>query len=245
MGAEDPSTVSSTPRLRSSRALPRESDRGDAPSRRLVVEFAGTPRAGKTSAMRGLALRLEAGGHQVRLVEERAVASPVPNRQHPHFNLWTATTTSALMLEAMYADADVVLVDRGLFDALCWMEWYLRSGHLTKYDHGAIGKFLRVRALRQLTDVVLVMTVDPDVALKRERATREPEKATVPGTIMNVDTLGELNASIAATVRQHRGEFKLQELDTTGSDQAETLEIVASAVQRLVPVPALARSNTD
>jgi hypothetical protein len=146
--------------------------------------------------------------------------------------------TSATILGAMYADADIVLVDRGLFDALCWVEWYQRAGCLTRADHRDIGRFLRVRALRQLTDLVLVMTVEPEVALERERATRPQEQAMVPGTIMNVDTLLALNSSIAATVDQHRRDFKLHHVETTTIDLTQTLDAVASAVEGLLTAPA-------
>jgi len=199
-----------------------------------VAEFAGTPRAGKTSAMHGLNLRLRAGDHRVHLVEERACISPIPASQHPQFNLWTASTTSALILEAMYSEADVVLVDRGLFDSLCWMDWYRRSGQLTRHDHEAIKRFMCVGPLREIISLVLVMKVDPTVALQRERATWAAGAVKGPGRVMNVGTLTDLNISIAETVDRHRSEFGLHELDTTTMDQAQTVDVVAGAVQELM-----------
>ena len=220
---------------------------GGPPQRRVVAEFAGTPRAGKTTAIHSLRQRLQARGYKVHLIEERAVKSPVPSSHHPQFNLWTATMTSAMMLEAMYdrADADVVLIDRGLFDSLCWMHWYRRSGQLTEREHNAIEKFLCVKPLREVISMVLVMKVDPVVALQRERATWPPGTAKGPGTILNIGTLRELNAAIASTVGQHRHHFPLRELDTTDMGHARAMDTVAEAVQKLVygAIPVGSRSD--
>ena len=207
-----------------------EPEPDDGSSGRLVIEFAGTPRAGKTSAMHGLSRHLRSLDLRVHLIEERAGSWPFRSRRHPHFSLWTATATSALMLEAVHAEADVVLVDRGLFDSLCWMDWYRRTGDLTEDDHEAIERFLRVAPLRELVHLVFVMTVAPDVALQRELLTRLTGRERGPGTIVNTSTLLELNASIAAAADRHRGAFNLHELDTTATNREQTLETVAGTV---------------
>ena len=205
----------------------------------LVIEFAGTPRAGKTSAIHSLAERLSDSGQRVRIVEERASTWPHPSKRHPYFNLWTATETatetSALLIEAVHAEMDVVLVDRGLFDALCWMEWYRRLGHLTREQHRAIDQFLRLAPFRDLIHLVFVMTVGPVEAIKRELATRLPTDQDRPGSILNTDTLIELNASIAAAAHRHRGEFRLERLDTTTMTRDRTLEEISRSVRALIP----------
>jgi thymidylate kinase len=190
--------------------------------------------------MNSLARQLESRGHRVHLIEEGAVRSPVPKNERPHFNLWTAAMNVAEILEATYSKATVVLIDRGTFDGLCWMEWYQRSRRLRGDDYAAIRQFLHLRAVRKLTDLVLVMKVDPDEALRRERATRLPTN----GTIMNVKTLSAINESIKKIVGQSRQKFELRELDTTAIDQAETLSIVARSVDELMKHAPLAGSAT-
>src|SRR5215831_16263584 len=107
----------------------------DGRSRPWLVEFAGTPRAGKTTVIRGLTEWLIGDGQRVRVVCEQAPCCPVPSKDHPHFNLWTGARTVCEILEAVYSDADVALVDRGLFDALCWIEWYRQRARLTSTEH--------------------------------------------------------------------------------------------------------------
>jgi thymidylate kinase len=210
-------------------------DLPERPFPHFVVEFAGTPRAGKTSAMLALQKLLEARHHQVKIIEEHA--SIYQSRRHPYFNIWTATKTTSVMLEAMQSTADVVLIDRGLFDALCWMDWYHRSGHLSRPEHRVIVEFLCVRPLRQMIHLALVMTVEPAVALQREREAHSAGVARGPRTIMNAKTLCNLNRSIAATVDRHRAEFALLELDTTAINQERVLEMVGKAVRRRMPDP--------
>jgi hypothetical protein len=187
--------------------------------------------------MKSLACRLAASGHRVHLIEEGAVRSPVPKKEQPHFNLWTAAMTLAEILGATYADAAIVLIDRGTFDALCWMEWCQRSQYLSRHDHTTVRRFLNLPTVTQLTGLVLVMRVDPNEAIRREQAIRPREN----GTIMNVETLSAFNDSIEETVSRSSREFNLRELDTTSTDQAGTLAIVTRIVEELMPVPILAR----
>jgi hypothetical protein len=139
------------------------------------------------------------------------------------------------MIEAMHAEVDVVLVDKGLFDALCWMDWYRRYDRLAAVDHEAIDRFLRVASLRELVHLVFVMTVEPAVAVQRELASRPDRNGQEPGSVVNVEMLTAVNRSIAAVVDRHRGEFNLREIDTTAMSPEQTLDAVAGAVRSLLP----------
>lgn len=59
----------------------------------IVIEFSGSPKAGKTSCINSLELFLKRNGFTVRIVQERASVCPVSNKQSPMFNLWTACTS--------------------------------------------------------------------------------------------------------------------------------------------------------
>lgn len=199
----------------------------------FVVEFAGTPRAGKTTALRGLRPRLERLGYRVRVVEEQARVCSVPSKRHPDFNLWTASATVAEVIQARYSGADVLLVDRGPFDALTWMDWFRRIGVLPDGEHEAIHRYLGGPTLSRMVDLVLVMTVDPHEALHRERS-GGPHRT--PGPIINTRTLHTLNDSIDAVIAGGRHDFGLQRLDTTLTSAPETLCRVSELVRaRLRP----------
>ena len=138
--------IASEPELNSSRTPHGPTGTGGAdpdeetdapPPRPCIVELAGTPRAGKTTAMHGLAGRLESTDFRVEVVEEQAARCPVWSKRDPEFNIWTVCTTLAQTIEASYNNAHVILIDRGIFDALCWMDWYANLGCIGPGDrHG-------------------------------------------------------------------------------------------------------------
>ena len=94
--------------------------------RPIVIEFSGSPKAGKTSCINSLELFLKRNGFSVQIVQERASICPVSDKQSPMFNLWTACMSLAGLigtLENKNNQVDVLILDRGIFDALCWFEW--------------------------------------------------------------------------------------------------------------------------
>lgn len=192
----------------------------------FVVEFAGTPRAGKTTALRSLRPWLERRGLRVEVVEERARQCPVPDKRRPDFNLWTASATVAEIIAGRYSGADVLLVDRGPFDALTWMNWYQCIGLLQDQEYEAIHRFLSGPTLARMIDLVLVMTVEPLEALHRELGIGRP---STPGAIINSETLHRINSSIDAVTRGRR-DFRLELIDTTLTGEAETFDRVSRAV---------------
>ena len=58
--------------------------------RPIVIEFSGSPKAGKTSCINSLEIFLKRNGFSVSIVQERASVCPVSDKQSPMFNLWTA-----------------------------------------------------------------------------------------------------------------------------------------------------------
>ena len=58
--------------------------------RPIVIEFSGSPKAGKTSCINSLELFLKRNGYKVRIIQEKASECPVSDKQSPMFNIWTA-----------------------------------------------------------------------------------------------------------------------------------------------------------
>jgi hypothetical protein len=157
----------------------------------FFIELAGTPRAGKTTALTDLASMLRDNDLRVETVDESAGGCPVPHKRDPDYNLWTFLTTLTQIVEARHADTDVVLIDRGIVDAVCWMDWYLVTGALTITEYHTIEKFAMLPRWERVMDLVLVLTTDPPVAIERDSG----ERPARPGRIVNPDTLGEFNAA--------------------------------------------------
>jgi thymidylate kinase len=189
--------------------------------------LAGTPRAGKTTAIEGVKEQLQRDGRQVQVVEEQARRCRVPDKRNADFHRWTYASTMQRIVEARYGGADIVLVDRGFFDTLAWNEWYRRSGKLSASAYEAYGAALR-EELAELVDLVVVMTVSPDTAIRRDgRAVGDPG-----GSIINRGVLSGINRAIEeAVVRsQTGGGFRLVRVDTTRIDRETMLERVTEQV---------------
>src|ERR1017187_8445795 len=85
--------------------------------RPLIIEFSGSPKAGKTRSISGLELFLKRNGIKVEVYTERASVSPIKSKGHLNFNVWVSCASLQGMLESLYKDIDVFILDRGVFDA--------------------------------------------------------------------------------------------------------------------------------
>ena len=66
--------------------------------RPIVIEFSGSPKAGKTSCINSLELFLKRNGFTVKTIHERAGVCPVTDKHNPMFNLWTACSSLSGMI---------------------------------------------------------------------------------------------------------------------------------------------------
>lgn len=64
----------------------------------IVIEFAGVPKAGKTSTLGQIQAFLKRCGFRVDVVIERASVCPIRDKKHANFNIWTACTTLSQIL---------------------------------------------------------------------------------------------------------------------------------------------------
>jgi thymidylate kinase len=190
--------------------------------RPIVIEFSGSPKSGKTTCINSLELFLKRNGFSVSIVQERASVCPVADKKSPMFNIWTACASITGMLgllEQMDISRDVIILDRGIFDALCWFEWLSSRKALSAYHKSIIDEFLSLDLIVNRVDIVFAFKVSPDESIKREYANLLTDK---PGTIMSIATLTEYLSAIKSTITSKDALFhKIIELDTTSMNQDE------------------------
>jgi hypothetical protein len=117
------------------------------------------------------------------------------------------------MLEALYTDIDVFIVDRGIFDALVWNEWLHMTGKVTAEEARQVEQFFQMNRWLNLIDLVFVVRCDPKVSIEREYADQLTSKR---GTIMAENTLQQFLAAIDRTLQSSGHKFKrLVSIDTT------------------------------
>ena len=189
----------------------------------IVIEFAGVPKAGKTSNLEQVLSFFKRCGFSVESVAEQAAICPVRDKKHPNFNIWTACTTLAQLLEKTQApprkgDPDILFVDRGIFDAICWMRLMNKEfSRLAKEEYQLIEKFLSINEWRRRISAVIVMTATPEKAIRRERGELLPDDDSL-GSIMNPAVLKAVQKNVATSVKDYDKRFNLHVVDTDQSD---------------------------
>lgn len=190
--------------------------------RPIVIEFSGSPKSGKTSCINSLELFLKRNGFSVRTIQERASICPVLDKMSPMFNIWTSCTSLAGMigtLETTEKIIDVLILDRGIFDALCWFNWLVNKGKMEEGEQKIMEAFLLMEELVKPIDIVFAFSVEPSKSIEREYTNLLTDKL---GTIMNEQTLTEYRNSVRELCEMKKEYFhKIIPIDTTNLDQNE------------------------
>ena len=203
----------------------------------MVIEFAGVPKAGKTSTIGALQAFLKRCGFRVEVVIERASVCPIRDKRHFNFNVWTACTTLAQILEKTQNptrpdDPDVLILDRGLFDSVCWLELMEGQGRLRNEDRQVIERFLKIGDWRKRISAVVVMTASPTDAMNRERGHLPVEGAQ--GSIMNPTTLQQMLDTTEQAVERLKKDFRIFKVETSSNGLRDKPKRTAERVADLV-----------
>jgi len=207
----------------------------------IVIEFAGVPKAGKTTTLGQLQAFLKRCGFRVEVVIERASVCPIRDKKHSNFNVWTACTTLAQILEKTQDppridDPHILILDRGLFDSICWLSLMERLERIRTADRQMIDKFLLIDDWRERITGVIVMTASPQDAMEREKGVLAIEGAK--GSIMNLAVLQRMLDNTNETAEKLKRDFRIYTIDTssgdTKNDPKRTAEKVVDIVLSLV-----------
>ena len=205
----------------------------------IVLEFAGVPKAGKTTTLSQIQAFLKRCGFRVEVVVERASVCPIRDKKHANFNVWTACTTLSQILEktqtpARPDDPDVLILDRGLFDAVCWFAVMERLARVRQSERDQIEQFLLMEDWRRRITGVIVMTAAPRVSMEREQG--DLPVVGSGGSIMNEDVLRQMLDTTRATAKRLAEHFRIFEIDTSNGSRGrqQTVESVAGIVLDLI-----------
>ena len=208
----------------------------------IVLEFAGVPKAGKTSTLSQVQTFLRRCGFRVEVVVERASICPIRDKKHFNFNVWTAVTTLSQILEKTQSpprpdDPDILILDRGLFDSITWLTLMERLSRVRTAELDVINKFLRIDDWRRRITAVIVMTASPEDALMREHG-HLPVYNRPTGSIMNKDVLGQMLRTIRTTTNELSRDFRIETIDTSSKalrdKPKETTEQVTDLVLNII-----------
>lgn len=196
--------------------------------RAFVMEFAGTPKSGKSTSVEAIRHLFARYGFRVHVLAERAAVCPIPMKGHLFFNTWCATSMLAELLANVEAETDIILVDRGLFDALAWLSLQEKRGELTADEARTIDAFLLLERWRRLFDLIVVMSVSPEEALTREDNQRITKKR---GSIMRPDVLKSITDSVEHAIQTYGPRFRtVIDYRTSGLEMRESLIDLANRI---------------
>ena len=207
----------------------------------LVIEFAGVPKAGKTTTLAHVQTFLKRCGFRTEVVIERASVCPIRDKKHANFNVWTACTTLAQILEKTQnpprsEDPQILFLDRGLFDSMCWLTMMERLSRIREDQRMNVQSFLMIDDWRKRISAVFVMLASPQDAMKREQGVLPVEGKE--GSIMNPDILQQVRDVNKKCIEQFENEFRIYPIDTssgdTKNDPKRTAEVVTETILGLI-----------
>lgn len=136
-----------------------------------IIEFTGIPNSGKTTLIRRLQNELpEKYGITVQVQREDAEIVPhcIPKKTWDR-NVWITFGQLQSLVEAYHSSADIVLLDRGLFDAMFWSQFMLTESTSTIKQSIGMNNILQKMChdLGFYPDYLFLIDVSVEEALRR------------------------------------------------------------------------------
>jgi predicted NUDIX family phosphoesterase len=140
--------------------------------RPFVVEFSGIPKAGKTGVRSAIAHLATKCGLRVFHPAEGASrpAQRALREDLTAFNSWTGMYALQNLLNSCFPvnQYDLVMLDRGIYDAICWMEMLKRQNFIRADAADYAKRFFSLREWTRLVDMVVIFECDQQTAHDRE-----------------------------------------------------------------------------
>lgn len=156
-------------------------------SRPFFVEFTGTPDSGKSTIIKELDVFFRQNDFRVWCPQEGAEAIRHVPRTTPLYNIRTGIyALSVLIDKAQTGEFDLVLFDRCIFDAYCWMRYWHRKGLLLDGEKEYLESFFIAPRFVRLLDAACIIVCDADTAVARSQRLslgQSERKTTNPKTI--------------------------------------------------------------
>ena len=207
----------------------------------IVIEFAGVPKAGKSTTLANVQTFLKRCGFRTDVMVERASVCPIRDKKHANFNVWTACTTLAQILEKTQnppreGDPQILFLDRGLFDSICWTTMMEQISRIRKEELRIAEAFFTVEDWSDRITAVFAMLASPEDSMSREQGVLPVEGKV--GSIMNLDILKKIKAVNEQCIEKWKRTFRVFKVNTsTGEAKGNplrTAEIVAETILCLV-----------
>jgi len=175
----------------------------------VFIEFAGSPKSGKSTIIGIVSHFFKRHGFRVGQPAEGASLRTPPDLKKDllAFNAWSACYALQTILEDCHSgDPDhLVILDRGLFDAVVWAQFLYEPNHrITDDDRKLMQGFFTLDLWRQRESAVFLFTADQTTSLARETHSKLTLKG---GGAMNADFLNNLLKAYTRAADEWEAEF--------------------------------------
>lgn len=141
--------------------------------RPITIEFTGPPNSGKTTLIHNLADSLHEQGYSVKVMQEDAELVPkeIPKKTWER-NAWITFGQLQSLIEIPYSDAQIILLDRGYFDALFWTRFLMIQGVCSRKQSDSLYGILQEMNTHfdLLPDWLFVIDVSIEESIRRRYA---------------------------------------------------------------------------
>lgn len=197
----------------------------------IVVEFAGSPKSGKSTNIDILVHFFKRTGFKVWAPTEGASKRTPYNlkRNLVAFNTWSLNYAISELLVAYYNvdKHDLVILDRGPFDSIAWMSLLHERGDLNPDEFRVIKNFALHPKWSLLVGRLYLFTCTPDKSLEREH---QAKLVHGDGLAMNTDILESLLRKYN-DLRSELNSYPVMPIETTNSSgPVETAKVIASDI---------------
>lgn len=194
--------------------------------RPFFLEFTGSPSSGKTTTITELDKFLRRQGFRVLRPQEGAEVIRHIERTTPLYNIRTGLYALNMLIDLSHGHLyDVVIFDRCVFDAYCWMMYWLEKGKLDEHERELIQSFFLLRFWTNSIDAAFFMTCDPEVAMQRELRIALSQKLGETTNPETVRVLVERYKKAYDILSPRHPQLRL--IDTTNTDEQHMVEMIA------------------
>ena len=195
-------------------------------NRALIVEFTGTPNAGKTTLIRHLKDSLSRKGIIVETIKEDAEIVPkqIPKKTWDR-NVWITFSQLRSLAYAKYSNANIVLLDRGYYDALFWAD-FLKFQNICSSEESESLKRILMEANYNLglrSDYLILIDVSTEESIRRHGGT-------------GIYTKNDFIDAYKKTMNDFFAKFptqKIFKIDTTNMSVSEALYILVRKIEEI------------
>lgn len=182
----------------------------------FIVEFTGTPEAGKTTVINQLSDLLIKEGYKVKIYPESAELSKLKfPKNSKDGKFWININTLQHVIEAPYqTEYDIILFDRGSIDRLFWMYMDSITDFNFAFESASVGSFLE----KYPPNLLMIFKVSPEEALKRRGG---------EGHLVTLDFLKGYNRLLNALINSVRINKEIVSTDNLSIDTVVKLSLKA------------------